>query len=84
MDQVPLLRIKGDDIEFGLVAAMQRGRARTLTLDMLTLDGEDVASVIAEANALYQKVDAVSRPEGFRIREDGGSVVYECIEVDDA
>jgi hypothetical protein len=56
------------------------GTGETLTLDMLTLIGEDIASVIAEANGLYQKVNTVPRPEGFRIREEGGSVVYEFVE----
>ena len=48
------------------------------------LVGDTIASVIAEADELFKKLTVVPRPNGYRIRESDGSVVYEFVEAPDA
>jgi hypothetical protein len=39
---------------------------------------------MAEADELFKKLTVVPRPNGYRIRESDGSVVYEFVEAPDA
>jgi hypothetical protein len=60
------------------------GKAEAVALDVVRLVGDTVASVIAEAGELFKKLTVVPRPNGYRIRESDGSVVYEFVEEPDA
>jgi hypothetical protein len=60
------------------------GNAEAVALDVVRLVSDTVASVIAEADELFKKLAMVPRPDGYRIRESDGSVVYEFVEAPDA
>ena len=55
------------------------GKAETLALDMVRLASETVDNVIIKANDLFRQIAVVPHPDGYRIRESGGSVVYEFL-----
>jgi hypothetical protein len=52
------------------------GKAEAIALDIVRLVGDTIASVIAEAGELLKKRTVVPRPNGYRIRESDGAVVY--------
>jgi hypothetical protein len=60
------------------------GKAEAVALEVVRLVGDTIASVIAEANELFKKLAVVPRPDGYRIREGDGTVVYEFVEAPDA
>lgn len=60
------------------------GKAEALAVDVVRLIGDGIAAVIAQAEELYRHTETVPRPDGFRIREDEGAVVYEFMEMPEA
>ena len=55
------------------------GKAQTLALDIVRLVSEGVTDVIIKADELFRRA-ATPRPDGYRIRETDGPVVYEFLE----
>ena len=55
------------------------GKAETLALDMVRLASETVANVIIKADELFRQLVAAHHPDGYRIRESDGPVVYEFL-----
>jgi hypothetical protein len=44
---------------------------------VITLIADTLVGVISQAKDLYERTDLLPRPDGFRIREGGGDVIYE-------
>jgi hypothetical protein len=59
------------------------GKAEMFANEMVRLVGEQVAEVIIKANELFRQIAVASRPEGYRIRESDGAVIYEFVEAHD-
>ena len=55
------------------------GEAETLALDMVRLASETVDNVIIKANELFRQLVPAHQPDGYRIRESDGPVVYEFL-----
>jgi hypothetical protein len=55
-------------------------RAQTLALDVVRFASEGVTDVIIKADELFRQKGVTLRPDGYRIRETDGSVVYEFLE----
>jgi hypothetical protein len=55
------------------------GKAEMIAQEAISLVGESLAMVIAQARDLYRRFEAVPRPDGFRIVESG-AVIYEFAE----
>jgi hypothetical protein len=55
------------------------GKAEMIAQEAISLVGESLAIVTAQARDLYRRCEAVPRPDGFRIVE-GGAIVYEFAE----
>jgi hypothetical protein len=55
------------------------GKAETLALDMVRLVSESFDNVIIKANDLFRQLAVVPHPDGYRIRESDGAVVYEFL-----
>ena len=53
------------------------GKAEALALDIIQLVADGIAGIVEQAEALYRRLDTLPRPDGFRIRESGGSIVHE-------
>lgn len=53
--------------------------AQTLALDVVRLVSEGVTDVIIKADALFRQKPVSPRPDGYRIRENDGPVVYEFL-----
>ena len=53
------------------------GKAEALALDVIRLVADEVTAVIQQADQLYRRFDTVPRPDGFRIRDNEGSIVHE-------
>jgi hypothetical protein len=64
------------DIEF---VRRVDGTAETLALDMVRLASETVDNVIIKANDLFRQLAVVPQPDGYRIRQSDGPVVYEFL-----
>jgi hypothetical protein len=62
------------DIEFICQAV---GRAEALAQDTYSLVGDNLASIVERVEALYRELAIVPRPDGYRIRENGGDIVHE-------
>ena len=56
------------------------GQAEMIVHEMDRLIGEQVAEVIIKANELFRQLAVTPRPDGYRIREMDGPVVYEFVE----
>jgi hypothetical protein len=56
------------------------GKAQTLALDIVRLVSEGVTDVIIKADELFRQKAVAPRPDGYRIRENDGPVVYEFLE----
>ena len=54
------------------------GKAEMMAQDLVRLAGEELTEVIIKANELFRQA-ATTVPDGYRVRESGGSVVYEFI-----
>jgi hypothetical protein len=54
------------------------GKAEMMAQDLVRLAGEELTEVIIKANELFRQA-AITVPDGYRVRESGGSVVYEFI-----
>jgi hypothetical protein len=55
------------------------GKAEMMPQDMVRLVGEQLTEVIIKANELFRQIAATPVPDGYRVRESGGSVVYEFL-----
>ena len=56
------------------------GKAEMMAQDLVRLAGEELTEVIIKANELFRQIAATPVPDdGYRVRESGGSVVYEFI-----
>ena len=55
------------------------GKVDTLALDMVRLASETADNVIIKANELFRQLVPAHQPDGYRIRESDGSVVYEFL-----
>ena len=55
------------------------GKAETLALDMVRLARDSFTNVIVKADELFRHVAVLPQPDGYRIRDSGGSVVYEFL-----
>jgi hypothetical protein len=55
------------------------GKAETLSLEMVRLVSEGLTTVIIKADELFRQMAVVPRPDGYRIRETDGPVVYEFL-----
>ena len=58
------------------------GKGEMIAQEAISLVGESLVMVTAQARDLYSRCEAVPRPDGFRIIE-GGAVVYEFAETPD-
>jgi hypothetical protein len=58
------------------------GKAEMIAQEAISLVGESLAMVTAQARDLYRRFEAVPRPDGFRIIENG-AIVYEFAETPD-
>ena len=56
------------------------GKAEMIAHEMVRLIGEQVVEVIIKANELFRQIAVSPRPDGYRIRETDGPVVYEFLE----
>jgi hypothetical protein len=64
------------DIEF---IRLVNGKAETLALDMARLVSDGVTNVIIKADELFRQIAVAPRPDGYRIRETDGPVIYEFL-----
>ena len=55
------------------------GKAEMMAQDMIRLAGEQLTEVIIKANEVFRQIVATPVPDGYRVRESNGSVVYEFI-----
>ena len=55
------------------------GKAEMMAQDMIRLAGEQLTEVIIKANELFRQIAVAPVPDGYRVRESNGSVVYEFI-----
>jgi len=55
------------------------GKAEMMAQDMIRLAGEQLTEVIIKANELFRRIAVAPVPDGYRVRESNGSVVYEFI-----
>ena len=55
------------------------GKAQRLALDVVRFASEGVTDVIIEADELFRQKGVTPRPDGYRIRETDGPVVYEFL-----
>jgi hypothetical protein len=55
------------------------GKAEMMAQDLVRLAGEELTDVIIKANELFRQIAATTVPDGYRVRESVGSVVYEFI-----
>ena len=55
------------------------GKAETLALEMVRLVSQGLTDVIVKADELFQQIPVLPRPDGYRIRESDGPVVYEFL-----
>jgi len=70
------------DIEF--IRAVD-GKAEALALEVISLVGDHLKAVIQRAEELYQKLETVPRPDGYRIREAAdGDILHEFREAQHA
>jgi len=47
--------------------------------DIVRLVGEQLTEVIIKANELFRQIALAPVPDGYRVRESDGSVVYEFL-----
>jgi hypothetical protein len=55
------------------------GKAEMMAQDIVRLVGEQLAEVIIKANELFRQIAVAPVPDGYRVRESDGSVVYEFL-----
>ena len=55
------------------------GKAETLALDMVRLVSQALTDVIVKTDELFQQIPVLPRPDGYRIRESDGPIVYEFL-----
>ena len=55
------------------------GKAETLALDMVRLVSDSFTNVIVKADELFRQLGVMPQPDGYRIRDSGGAVVYEFL-----
>jgi hypothetical protein len=56
------------------------GKAEALALEIIRLVADEITAVIHQADQLYRRLDMVPRPDGFRIRDNEGTIVHEFVE----
>lgn len=56
------------------------GQAEALALEVIRLVADQVTIVIEQAEGIYGRFDTAPRPDGFRIRDNGGAIVHEFYE----
>ena len=64
------------DVEF---IRLVDGKAETLALDIVRLASDSLTDVIVKADELFRHVAVLPQPDGYRIRDSGGAVVYESL-----
>jgi hypothetical protein len=55
------------------------GKAETLALDIVRLVSESLTNAIIKGNEMFRQIVVASRPDGYRIRETDGPIVYEFL-----
>jgi hypothetical protein len=55
------------------------GKAEMMAEEIVRLVGEQLAEVIIKANELFRQVAVAPVPDGYRVRESDGSVVYQFL-----
>ena len=55
------------------------GKAEMMAHDIVRLVGEQLAEVIIKANKLFRQIAVAPVPDGYRVRESDGSVVYQFL-----
>ena len=55
------------------------GKAETLALDMIRLASDSFTNVIVKADEVFRQIAVLPQPDGYRIRDSGGTVVYEFL-----
>jgi len=65
------------DIEF---IRQLDAKAEAQALEVIRLVADEISLVIQQATQLYRRFDTVPRPDGFRIRDNEGTIVHEFVE----
>jgi hypothetical protein len=55
------------------------GKAETLALDIARLISESLTDAIIKANEVFRQTAVAPCPDGYRIRETDGPIVYEFL-----